>query len=75
MTLEQACKKLLVKEPFYGLFLLGLNKYYGNKCPTACVCRNGINTELCVNQEFWDKQDDETQLGILKHELKFGLLV
>ena len=52
MTLEQACKKLLVKEPFYGLFLLGLNKYYGNKCPTACVCRNGINTELCINQEF-----------------------
>ena len=69
MDLQAACKKLLIKEPFYGLFLLGLNKYYGNKCPTACVCRNGINTELCVNKEFWDKQDDETQLGILKHEL------
>ena len=69
MTLEQCCKKLLIKEPFYGLFLLGLNKYYGTVCPTACVLRNGINTELCVNKEFWDSLDDDTQLGVLKHEL------
>lgn len=69
MTLDQCCKKLLIKEPFYGLFLLGLNKYYGDKCQTACVLRNGINTELCVNKEFWDTLDDDTQLGVLKHEL------
>lgn len=69
MTLEQCCKKLLIKEPFYGLFLLGLNKYYGDKCQTACVCRKGINVELCINKEFWDEQTDEMQLSIIKHEV------
>ena len=52
MDLSSACKKLLIKSPFYGLFLLGLNKYFGDKCETACVCRNGINTEICVNEKF-----------------------
>lgn len=69
MDLDRACKQLLIKQPFYGLFLLNLNRYYGDKCNTACVCRNGINTELCVNKEFWDKLTDDEQLGILQHEL------
>lgn len=69
MDLDRAAKTLLIREPFYGLFLLNLNRYYGNRCETACVCRNGINTELCVNKEFWDKLSDDEQLGVLKHEL------
>ena len=28
MDLIKACKQLVVKDPFYGLFLLSLNKYY-----------------------------------------------
>ena len=43
MDLDRAVKTLLIREPFYGLFLLNLNRYYGDKCDTACVCRNGIN--------------------------------
>lgn len=69
MDLDRAAKTLLIKDPFYGLFLLNLNRYYGDKCDTACVCRNGINTELCVNKDFWDKLTDDEQLGVLKHEL------
>lgn len=69
MDLSTACKKLLIKSPFYGLFLLGLNKYFGDKCETACVCRNGINTELCVNEKFWNSLDDEMQLAVIQHEL------
>ena len=46
MDLDRAVKTLLIREPFYGLFLLNLNRYYGDKC------RNGINTELCVNKKF-----------------------
>lgn len=69
MDLDRAVKTLLIREPFYGLFLLNLNRYYGDKCDTACVCRNGINTELCVNKEFWDTLSDDEQLGVLKHEL------
>ena len=69
MDLDRAVKTLLIREPFYGLFLLNLNRYYGDRCDTACVCRNGINTELCVNKKFWDTLSDDEQLGVLKHEL------
>ena len=69
MDLDRAVKTLLIREPFYGLFLLNLNRYYGDKCDTACVCRNGINTELCVNKKFWDTLSDDEQLAILRHEL------
>ena len=69
MDLDRAVKTLLIREPFYGLFLLNLNRYYGDKCDTACVCRNGINTELCINKKFWDTLSDDEQLAILRHEL------
>ena len=69
MDLDRAVKTLLIREPFYGLFLLNLNRYYGDKCDTACVCRNGINTELCVNKKFWDTLSDDEQLAVLHHEL------
>lgn len=69
MTLEKCCKTLLIKEPFYGLFLLGLNKSYSTICETACVCCNGINTELHVNKEFWETLTDEEQIACIKHEL------
>ena len=69
MDLDRAVKTLLIREPFYGLFLLNLNRYYGDKCDTACVCRNGINTELCINKKFWDTLSDDEQLAILHHEL------
>ena len=69
MDLDRAVKTLLIREPFYGLFLLNLNRYYGDKCDTACVCRNGINTELCVNKKFWDTLNDDEQLAVLHHEL------
>ena len=52
MDLDRAVKTLLIREPFYGLFLQNHNSYYGDRCDTACVCRNGINTELCVNKKF-----------------------
>lgn len=69
MTLERCVRALLVKEPFYGLYLLGLDKRYDDSIKTACVCLSGINVSLLVNKEFWDNQTDEVQMGILKHEV------
>lgn len=62
-------RALLVKEPFYGLYLLGLDKRYDDSIQTACVCIKGINISLLVNKEFWEKQTDDVQMGILKHEV------
>jgi predicted metal-dependent peptidase len=62
-------KTLMFKEPFYGLFLIGLNKKLNKNIQTACVCKENINTSLMINPEFWVEQDENTKVGILKHEL------
>lgn len=62
-------KLLMLKEPFYGLFLIGLNKEIRNDIPTACVTPDKINIKLCVNPEFWKTLDEKTKLAVLKHEL------
>lgn len=68
LTIPQAIKKLLINEPFYGLFLLSIDKYFDDSIPTACVRRKGINTELAINYEFWKSLSDECELAVLQHE-------
>ncbi len=69
LTIAQAIKKLLIQEPFYGLFILSLNKSFDNSIGTACVCRNGINTELLINQEFWNSLSNIEEISVLSHEI------
>lgn len=73
MTLQKALKELLIKHPFYGIFILNLRKEIvtGEKHPvqTLAVGPNGIGITLYVNQEFWDKQNDTAQLALLVHEI------
>ena len=71
------CKKLLIKEPFYGLFLLNINKRCSDKIKTAAVGIEGINPVLLINKEFWTGLSEEKALTVLKHEvshLMFGHL-
>lgn len=69
-SLSRACKSLMLKEPFYGLFLIMLNKEWSDrKVPTACVSKNGINYQLTLNEQFWVILNDAQQRGLLKHEL------
>ena len=46
-------KTLMFKEPFYGLFLIGLNKEISNAVGTACVAKDGINTKLIIFKRFF----------------------
>jgi predicted metal-dependent peptidase len=62
-------KSLMLKEPFYGLFLISLNKELTTSIPTACVTPDNINIKLCINPDFWKTLDENTKLGVLKHEL------
>jgi len=68
-SLGKACKDLMLKEPFYGLFLIGLNKKWDERIPTAGVGLNKINTELIINSDFWNELTPPQQMGLLKHEL------
>lgn len=72
-NLAKICKTLMLKEPFYGVFLMMLNKVWTDRVPTAGVGRNGINFQLYINPTFWDGLSDEKRMGLLKHELN-GLL-
>ena len=69
MKIEKAYKKLLIENPFYGLFLLGLSKVIDKSVETACVRKRGINCELVINPEYWESQDDIQQLNLLNHEI------
>ena len=69
MEIEKAFKRLLVKNPFYGLFCLSLPKVIDTKIDTMCVRKRGINMELHINPDFWNEYTDDQQLAILQHEL------
>lgn len=68
-TLAKTVKDLMFAEPFYGLFLLSLNKEWDDKIPTACVGRTNVNFHLKINSEFWNTLIPNHKLGLLKHEL------
>ena len=69
MELEKCFKRLLIKNPFYGLFCLSLPKRTTNSIPTLAVAKNGINCELLINPDFWAQHSDDEQIALLTHEL------
>ena len=69
MEIEKAFKRLLIKNPFYGLFCLSLPKKVTTAIPTLCVAKKGINCELCINPDFWAEHTDDEQIALLQHEL------
>ena len=69
MELEKALKRLLIKNPFYGLFCMSLPKEETRKIPTLAICKRGINCCLLVNPDFWEKHTDDEQISLLLHEL------
>lgn len=69
MTLEKILKRLIVREPFWGIVALGLNKRFTDSCPTLGVRKAGIGVELLVNPKFWESLSDSEQLAVILHEL------
>lgn len=68
-SLSRTAKSLMLKEPFYGIFLIMLNKIWDEKIGTACVGLNGINYYLKICEKFWNEINDNQKIGLLKHEL------
>ena len=73
-SLAKVSKELMWKEPFYGFFLIMLNKVWNLKVPTAGVSKNGINYQLSINEKFWMSLSENHRIGLLKHELNQGSL-
>lgn len=62
-------KDLMLKQPFYGMYMLLLDKKVSKKVPTAGVSKQGINYKLDVNEEFWSNLEPNHRIGLLHHEL------
>jgi predicted metal-dependent peptidase len=68
-SLAKGIKDLMFEEPFYGLFLIGINKTWSDIVPTAGVSKNKIGVQLTINESFWEPLPREHKQGILKHEI------
>jgi predicted metal-dependent peptidase len=69
-SLARTSKTLMLAEPYYGFFLIMLNKLWDKRrVPTAGVSKNGINYQLTINDDFWEGLTELQRLGLLKHEL------
>ena len=68
-SLSKISKDLMLKEPFYGFFLIMLNKVWHDAIGTAAVSKNGINYQLTISEKFWEPLSELHRMGLLKHEL------
>jgi predicted metal-dependent peptidase len=66
--ISDAIKKLMMAEPYYGLYLSGLKKEYVDDIDTAGVCLDGIDYKLVVNKQWFSGLTPNERMGILKHE-------
>lgn len=67
--LAKAIKNLMLEEPFYGIYSMGLNKVWDDKVRTAGVSKRGIGFQLTISPTFWETLTENQMKGILKHEL------
>ena len=67
--LSRISKTLIFAEPFYGIFLIGLQKEFTKSCATAGVGKHGIGMRLVINPDFFAELSELHQQGLLKHEL------
>lgn len=73
---EKISKKMLIKEPFYGLLLMSLNKQTtedDNIMETAGVYKQGLGYGILINTKWFGGLTEEEGVAVLKHEAE-GLL-
>lgn len=63
-------RRLIVTDPFYGLFISSIEKIESTKIPLAAVSLNTNTFEfsLIINPEEWNKYSNEVKYGVIKHE-------
>ncbi len=61
---------LMNDNPFFGLYLLGVNKYeVDHSIPIAAVAMEGYNFKLLLRKGRYLDMPSEHQVGVLKHEI------
>lgn len=67
--ISKICKDLMFTEPYYGLFLSGINKNITTAIPTLAVRKKNFSFELLVNPDFWNNLNSKQKLSLIKHEV------
>lgn len=68
--IEKVCVQLLLREPFYGHFLMGIPKAFDTTVPTAAVAPlQRQMVKLIINPDFWETLSEEHRYGLIKHEV------
>lgn len=68
-SLSKTVKQIMMKEPFYGFFLIMVDKYWDNEVETISIGKEGINFQLIINPEYWNGLDKTARIGAILHEL------
>jgi len=69
-SIAKTSVKLLLAEPFYGHFMMGLPKEISTQTDTAAVAlMNRQNIKLIVNAGFWKSLSEDHRYGLIKHEM------
>ncbi len=69
-SISKTSIKLLLSEPFYGHFMMGLPKEISSQTDTAAVAlMNRQTIKLIVNEAFWNTLNDDHRYGLIKHEM------
>lgn len=69
-SIAKTSVKILLSEPFYGHFMMGLPKEISEKIDTAAVSlMNNQTIKLMVNADFWTSLNDDHRYGLIKHEV------
>ena len=70
IEISRISTKILLSEPFYGHFMLGMPKTMDTSIDTACVSLIGKNLiKLSINPSFWELLKEEKKYGLIKHEI------
>ena len=69
-SIAKTSVKILLSEPFYGHFMMGLPKEISENTDTAAVSLMHNQTiKLIVNADFWQSLNDDHRYGLIKHEV------
>ena len=68
-SVANTVKKLMITEPFYGIFASGLQRSWSTQVDIMGIVPDGLNYKLLINKNYWESLDKKHQMGLLKHNL------
>ena len=68
---SRATSNLILEEPFYGHFFVGILKEVHQRIQTMAIGPSGHHVKLHINPIFWKTQlvNEKMRMGLVKHEI------